>query len=88
MFNIKFNTGEKEMSNWIMHDDTLYNLNNYNQIIRGDEDEILISTETHNMDWYDNEEKHLSLKFESKEKREEMFEHIVGKLIGIKSECK
>jgi hypothetical protein len=54
---------------WIEHKDIFYNLDHYTQICRGDDDEILLSIEIHNMEWED-EEKHASLKFESKEDRD------------------
>lgn len=64
---------------WIEHDDTIYNLNHYTQICRGDDDEILLSNEIHNMEWED-EEKVVSLKFQSKEDRELAFKILQVKL--------
>ena len=54
---------------WIEHNNHFYNLDHYTIICRGDDDEILLSTEVTNMEW-DDEEKHASLKFASKEDRE------------------
>lgn len=54
---------------WIEHEDTFYNLDNYTQICRGDDDEILLSSEVFNGDWND-EHMHASLKFKTKEDRD------------------
>lgn len=57
---------------WIKHNDVLYNLEKFVQIQGGDECEILLSTEVHNMDWED-ETKHCVLKYYCKEKRDQAF---------------
>lgn len=54
---------------WIDHDGQLYNLDKFTQISRGDEDELLLSTESHNGLWND-ETKTCSLTFKSKQHRD------------------
>lgn len=54
---------------WIEHEGVFFNLDLYKQICRGDDDEILLSTEDHNASWYD-DKNIASLRFKSKEDRD------------------
>lgn len=60
---------------WIEHDDQLFNLSQFRQIVRGDPDEILLSTEAHNETW-DDPSKYTSMRFCSEEEREKAFERL------------
>ena len=64
------------MSKWIIHNDALYNLDKFTQIIRGDETEILLCDLSYNGCW-DNEENNICvLEFKDKETRELSFDKI------------
>lgn len=67
---------------WLYHDSVLFNLEKYSQICRGDEDEILLSTESHTNDWND-ESKYASLKFENKAQRDYILNKIIMNLTDI-----
>lgn len=69
---------------WFSHDDTLFNLDKFTQIVRGDENEILLTTLSHNMEWEDEEDKICVLKFKSKEDREIAFNKICKLLMGVR----
>lgn len=68
------------MVKWVKHNDTLFNLDHYNIVVRGDDDEIILSTETSNeIDW-DDESKCASLRFKDRDQREKAFETICSYL--------
>lgn len=64
--------------NWIDHEGYLYNLDKFTQIRLGDDNEILLSTESHNGTW--DEKKHCSLLFKSKDHRDLAMDMIKGHL--------
>lgn len=56
---------------WIEHQDELYNLDHFSQIVRGDENEILLVKIYHNEDWDNEDHKNIIvLSFDNKESRE------------------
>lgn len=55
------------MANWFEHKGAFYNLDKFTQIVRGEENEILLTTLPHNGDWEDVEEQICSLKFDDKD---------------------
>jgi hypothetical protein len=65
---------------WIEHDNAYYNLDKFTQIVRGDDDEILLVNLNHNMTWDDEEENMCSLKFPSVQDRELAFTTLQVKL--------
>lgn len=68
---------------WIEHNDTFYDLSKFTQIVRGDDDEILLVSLFHNMDWENEEEKYIcSLKFSSCDERE-LFYHSLREKLNI-----
>lgn len=69
------------MKKWFEHEWMFYNLDKFSQICLGNDDEILISSDTHNMEW-DDEEKYCVLKYKSKEERDLDYEKIRKLLIG------
>lgn len=69
------------MNRWFNHKEYFYNLDKFKQICLGDDDEILLSNEGHNMDWED-EEKTCSLTYESKTARDEAYQ-IIKNILGL-----
>ena len=70
------------MAKWFLHDWHLYNLDNFNLICLGDSNEIILTTNTHNMDWAsEEEEKICSLRFPSDVERDAAFEKITKMLV-------
>jgi hypothetical protein len=66
---------------WIEHDDVFYNLDKFSQIVRGDEDEILFVSLSHNMNWDGKDEENIiSLRFKSNDERELAFRILQVKL--------
>lgn len=56
---------------WIEHQDVFYNLDKFNQIQRGEDDEILLANISHNGDWDEDEERSLCiLNYTDKAERE------------------
>lgn len=68
---------------WVYHNGVFINLDHVKQIERGDEDEILLSFETHNLDW-DDAEKYIVLVFDGFGQRENAYRKIF-KMLGAKS---
>jgi hypothetical protein len=66
---------------WVEHDGAFYNLDKFSQVVRGDEDEILLVSISHNMIWENEDEKNIcSLKFKTNEDRELAFKILQVKL--------
>jgi len=71
------------MNNWFLHEHTLYNLDKFTQICFGDDNEVLLSKVSHNMDWIDKEEEICVLKFPDQTQRDRAFLNISKKLLQM-----
>lgn len=65
---------------WIEHEDTIYNLNRFSQILKGGDQVIYLMALNHNQDWKHEEENEICvLKFHCHEDRE-----VAWKILQVK----
>lgn len=66
------------MSKWYNHRDHLFNLDKYTQIVRGNDEEILLVDKTFNGDWEDEDERDFAiLTYDNEDQRDLAFLNIL-----------